>query len=127
MTSVPPIGGTKAVIALVVLALPLAIAQPVVADSYEDQCVIAASRLLPEHAQISTTNTSPAPPAVVSQYHRDPGLRWVEVNFAMAVGNREIVRRYLCAKNINGQFYAFPPDNDPLQSTFDWAREHNMR
>jgi hypothetical protein len=96
------------------------------ADGYEDQCVLSASRLLPAHAQVSATNTSPAPTNVVFQHGRDVALRWIQVEFTMAVGNRKIVRGFLCARNPDGDFYAFPPDNDPLQSTFDWYRAHNI-
>jgi len=126
MTNILSTGIVRAAIRLAALSICLGLPITSFADNYEDQCVLSASRLLPMQAQISTTKTSSAPASIVSQHNRDLSLHWIVVDFSIGVGNREIVRRYLCAQNVNGDFYAFAPDNDPLQSTFDWARIHNI-
>ena len=44
----------------------------------------------------------------------NPALRWVLIDFTIAVGDRRMVRQLLCARNTSGDFVATASDVDLL-------------
>ena len=91
------------------------------ADGYEDNCVLAVTRILPPAASVQSVVTAPAPIDTVRSLSRITTMRWVLVNLTISIGGRKIAQSYICSENRDGDRIVVATDRSGPGPTHDWT------
>jgi hypothetical protein len=105
------------------LAIAIASATPfaALADAYENNCVMAVSKIVPPAAAVQRISTAPAPLDLVRHLGRVQTIRWVQVDATLSIGGRRIPQSYICSENSDGERVVVPTDRSGPGPTHDWT------